>query len=171
MNPLRSVFLALSRTPPALMLTLIIGIAAVVSLFVVNEENNRNKNLDLTISDMRSKANAKSKVVYIVKDIPEGSTIPADALEEKEIEMSRAPMDSVASSSMAAGRVAKFGMQAGQIVSTHDLAPQGVQLGFESRLKAGERAVTFAVDANSGVAGFINPDSHVDIMGIGWLGR
>jgi len=65
---------------------------------------------------------------------------------------------------MAIGRTAKFGLQSGQIVSTHDLAPQGVQLGFDARLRAGQRAVTFAVDSNSGVAGFINPDSHVDIM-------
>jgi pilus assembly protein CpaB len=166
MNPLRSVFLALSRTPPALMLTLIIGIATVVSLLVVNEENNRARNLNLTLADIHSRANARAKVVYAVKDVPEGSIIPAEALEEKEIELSRAPQDSVASTAMAAGRIAKFGMQAGQIVSTHDLAPQGVQLGFESRLKAGERAVTFAVDSNSGVAGFINPDSHVDIMGM-----
>jgi pilus assembly protein CpaB len=170
MNPLRTIFLALSRTPPALMITLIVGIAATVSLVVVNEEANRNKNLDLTISDMQRKASAKTKVVYILKDIPEGSQITSDALEEKDVELSRAPMDSVASSAMAIGRTAKFGMQAGQIVSTHDLAPQGVQLGFESRLKAGQRAVTFAVDSNSGVAGFINPDSHVDIMGMAGAG-
>jgi pilus assembly protein CpaB len=166
MNPLRTIFLALSRTPPALMLTLIVGIAAVVSLVVVNEEANRNKNLDLTISDMQRRASAKTKVVYTVKDIQEGTQITADALEEKDVELSRAPMDSVASSAMAIGRTAKFGMQSGQIVSTHDLAPQGVQLGFEARLRAGQRAVTFAVDSNSGVAGFINPDSHVDIMGM-----
>ncbi|CAF0730922.1 unnamed protein product [Rotaria sordida] len=32
------------------------------------------------------------------------------------------------------------------------------------------RAVTFAVDANSGVAGFIAPDSHVDILGMAGSG-
>jgi len=54
----------------------------------------------------------------------------------------------------------------GQILSTHDLAPQGISLSFESHVKQGMRAVTFAVDANSGVAGFIAPDSHVDILGM-----
>jgi pilus assembly protein CpaB len=152
------------------MITLIVGIAAIVSLVVVNEEANRNKSLDLTISDMQRKASAKTKVVYAIKDIPEGNPIIADALEEKDVELSRAPMDSVASAPMAIGRIAKFGLQSGQIISTHDLAPQGVQLGFEARLKAGQRAVTFAVDSNSGVAGFINPDSHVDIMGMAGAG-
>jgi len=44
------------------------------------------------------------------------------------------------------------------------LAPQGISLGFESRLKEGMRALTFAVDNNSGVAGFVTPESHVDII-------
>ncbi len=164
MNPLRTVFLALSRTPPALMITMIVGIAVLVTMIVLNEEDNRRRSLDLTISDIQRKASSKTKVVYAIKDIPEGNPIPADSVEEKEIELSRAPMDSVANSAMAIGRTAKFGLQTGQIVSTHDLAPQGVQLGFDARLRAGQRAVTFAVDSNSGVAGFISPDSHVDIM-------
>jgi len=166
MNPLRTILLSLSRIPPALMLTIIVGVAGLVAIVITNEEAARNRNLDLTISDMQAKNNAKTKVVYVIKDIPENSTIPADALEEKDIEMSRAPMDSVATSAMAIGRMSKFSIQSGSILSTHDLAPQGVQLGFDARLKSGLRAVTFAVDSNSGVAGFINPDSHVDIMGM-----
>jgi pilus assembly protein CpaB len=105
----------------------------------------------------------KAKVVYSVKDIPEGATVSADALEEKEIEAGKVPPDAFSSSSMAVGRVAKYGISAGQIVSQHDLAAQGISLGFESRLKEGMRAVTFAVDNNSGVAGFVTPESHVDI--------
>ncbi|MBS1994584.1 MAG: Flp pilus assembly protein CpaB [Cyanobacteria bacterium SZAS LIN-2] len=166
MNPLRTVLLSLSRIPPALMLTIIIGVAAVVSLVVVNEETKRTQALNITIEDMQRHAQARTKVVYLTKDIPENATIPADALEEKDIEASRAPMDSVAAAAMAIGRVAKYPMQQGSILSTHDLAPQGVQLGFDARLKSGQRAVTFAVDSNSGVAGFISPDSHVDIMGM-----
>ena len=65
---------------------------------------------------------------------------------------------------MATGRIAKYGILAGQIVSQHDLAPQGISLGFEAKLKEGMRALTFGVDNNSGVAGFVNPDSRVDII-------
>jgi len=166
MNPLRTILLSLSRIPPALMLTIIVGVAGLVAIVITNEEAARNRNLDLTMNDIKAKQNAKTKVVYLIKDIQENATIPADALEEKDIEMGRAPMDSVATSAMAIGRLAKFPLQSGQILSTHDLAPQGVQIGFDARLKAGLRAVTFAVDSNSGVAGFISPDSHVDIMGM-----
>ncbi|CAN5950464.1 unnamed protein product [Sphagnum jensenii] len=41
---------------------------------------------------------------------------------------------------------------------------KGIQPGFQSKLKEGMRAVTFAVDNNSGVAGFVDPDSRVDIV-------
>jgi pilus assembly protein CpaB len=108
--------------------------------------------------------NQKGKVVYTIKDIPEGQTIPTEALEEREIEQSKIPQDALTSASLAAGRVAKYGIPTGQIVSQHDLAPQGISLGFESRLKEGMRAITFGVDNNSGVAGFVAPESHVDII-------
>jgi len=46
------------------------------------------------------------------------------------------------------------------------MAPIGVSVGFESKIHEGQRAVTFAVDNQSGVAGFVAPGSHVDIIGI-----
>ncbi len=64
----------------------------------------------------------KGKVVYTIKDIPEGQAIPTEALEERDIEQSKIPQDAITSASLAAGRVAKFGMTSGQIVSQHDLA-------------------------------------------------
>jgi len=85
-------------------------------------------------------------------------------LEERDVEAGKAPQDCLPSASSAIGRIAKYGIPAGQIVSQHDLAPIGVSVGFESKLKEGYRAVTFAVDTNSGVAGFVAPGSHVDII-------
>jgi pilus assembly protein CpaB len=41
-----------------------------------------------------------------------------------------------------------------------------VQTGFEGKIKEGMRALTFGVDTNSGVAGFIAPGSHVDVIAI-----
>jgi pilus assembly protein CpaB len=164
MNPLRALFLQLSRMPPALMLVLIIGLAVLITMMVTGNQAQREAELKQKESDLVAKMNAKGKVVYAIKDIPEGSTIPVEALEEKEIEQAKIPQDALTSASLAAGRVAKYGIQTGQIVSQHDLAPQGISLGFEARLKEGMRAVTFAVDSNSGVAGFVTPESHVDII-------
>lgn len=164
MNPLRSVFVALSRTPPALLLLIIVGLAALCAMVVTKSDIDKKAALDKTIAEMNDRANTKAKAVYVMKDVPEGSVIEADDLQEKDIELGRMPIDALPNSTAAVGRIAKFGVSAGQILSTRDLAPQGMQLGFDSHLKDGMRAVTFAVDANSGVAGFISPSSHVDII-------
>ncbi|HEY9714289.1 MAG TPA: Flp pilus assembly protein CpaB [Chroococcales cyanobacterium] len=164
MNPLRALFLSLSRMPPAVMLLIIIGLAVVVTMMVTGKVSESENTFKAKEAELSAKMNAKGKVVYTVKDIPEGQTIPTEALEEREIEQSKIPADAITSASLAAGRVAKYGISTGQIVSQHDLAPQGISLGFESRLKEGMRAVTFAVDTNSGVAGFVTPESHVDII-------
>jgi pilus assembly protein CpaB len=164
MNPLRALFLSLSRMPPAVMLLIIVGLAVVVTMMVTGKVSEQENQYKQQKADLEQKMNAKGKVVYTIKDIPEGQTIPTEALEEREIEQSKIPQDAITSASLGAGRVAKYGISSGQIVSQHDLAPQGISLGFESRLKEGMRGITFAVDNNSGVAGFVTPESHVDII-------
>jgi pilus assembly protein CpaB len=164
MNPLRALFLSLSRMPPAVMLLIIIGLAVVVTMMVTGKVTEQEKTFQAKQAELEQKMSQKGKVVYTIKDIPEGQTIPTEALEEREIEAAKIPQDAITSASLAAGRVAKYGISTGQIVSQHDLAPQGISLGFESRLKEGMRAWTFAVDNNTGVAGFVTPESHVDII-------
>ena len=164
MNPLRALFLQLSRMPPALMLVLIVGLAVLITMMVTSNKAAQENQLKAREADLVAKMSAKGKVVYAIKDIPEGSTIPVEALEEKEIEQNKIPMDALTSASLAAGRIAKYGIQTGSIVSQHDLAPTGISLGFEAKLKEGMRAVTFAVDSNSAVAGFVTPESHVDVI-------
>jgi pilus assembly protein CpaB len=164
MNPLRALFLGLSRMPPALTLLLIIGLAVVVSMMVAGQIDTAKKDYDVKAALIDQARNAKGKVVYANKDIMEGQPIPSDALEEKELPQDKIPADALTSSSLAGGRIAKYGIASGQIVSQHDLAPQGISPGFDSKLKEGMRAVTFGVDNNSGVAGFVNPDSRVDIV-------
>ncbi len=164
MNPLRALVLQLSRIPIALLLVIIVVIAGVIAMGVTGIISESQKSYDIRKAELEQKANAKGKVVYTVHDIAEGQPIPGDALEEREIEQSKIPQDAIISASLATGRIAKYGILAGQIVSQHDLAPQGISLGFESKLKEGMRAITFGVDNNTGVAGFITPDSHVDVI-------
>ncbi len=164
MNPLRSLFLSISRIPPAMMLLLIVGLASLVTFQVSNYVNGTKSKYDDELNRMKQAQAAKGKVVYAIRDIPEGTSIPMDYLEERELEVGKIPVDSVSNASLVAGRVSKFGIAAGQLLSQHDLAPQGMTLGFEARLKQGMRAITFGVDNNSGVAGFLNPESHVDVL-------
>lgn len=165
MNPLRSLMIAISRIPPAVQLFTIICAAVSVTLLVNAQLNSKQAEYDKKMAEAQEKLKGvDGKVVMIAKDIQEGSVISSNALEEKEINLNRVPPDAITSTAMAAGRVAKYTLLPGQILSQHDLAPLGISLGFESRLPKGMRAVTFAVDTNSGVAGFVSPDSNVDVM-------
>lgn len=164
MNPMRSLFLSISRIPPAIMLLIIVGTASLVTLQVTSHVNGTKDKYDDEIAKLKNANSAKAKIVYVIKDVPEGTTIGMEALEERELEVSKIPVDSIPSASLAAGRSTKYGVVSGQILSQHDLAPQGATLGFESRLREGMRAVTFAVDNNSGVAGLLQPESHVDVL-------
>jgi pilus assembly protein CpaB len=164
MNPLRSLFLLLSRTPPALMVATIVGLSVVITMAITTSSDASKRELEEAIKKAQEKSSAKLKVVYAEKDIPAGANIEADWLSEKDIEAGRAPLDALPSASSAIGRTTKYGVSAGQLLSSHDLAPLGIAIDFNSRLKEGMRAVTFAVDSNSGVAGFIEPQSHVDVL-------
>jgi pilus assembly protein CpaB len=164
MNPFRTLFLHISRMPPALMFATIIGLAVGVTFMVTERLRIQETDYKNKTDAMTAQMSAKATVVYATKDISEGQTIPSEALEERQIEAAKQPQDALASSSLAAGRIAKYGIMTGQIVSQHDLLPQQMSIGFEARLRPGMRAVTFAVDNNSGVAGFVAPESHVDII-------
>ncbi|MBS2002305.1 MAG: Flp pilus assembly protein CpaB [Candidatus Obscuribacterales bacterium] len=166
MKPLRSVFMGLTRIPPAVMIAGIVLLAFVVAWMVTTKINSGEQMYAEKQKELDAKYSAKVTVVYAIKDIPEGQTIPSEALEERQIEQSKMPEDAITSATLASGRVTKYGVAAGQIVSQHDLQAQGQSLSFDARLKTGFRAVTFAVDNNSGVAGFISPESHIDIIGM-----
>lgn len=164
MNSMRSLFLSISRIPPAMMLLIIVGLASLVTFQVSNYVNGTKSKYDDELNRIKTANAAKAKVVYAIRDIPEGMAIPMDYLEERELEVGKIPVDSIANASLVAGRISKYGVMSGQLLSQHDLAPQGMTLGFEARLKQGMRAVTFGVDQNSGVAGFLTPESHVDVL-------
>lgn len=166
MNPFRSLFLSLSRMPPILMLFIILGLAVVVTMLVMGKMNEGEEKVRALKAANEEAANQKSKVVYSTKDIEEGEMISREALEERDVEASKAPVDAFASASAVEGNIAAYTIPAGTIISQHALKPKGLTLGFEGKIKEGMRALTFAVDNNSGVAGFIAPGSHVDVLGV-----
>lgn len=164
MNPLRALFVSLSRIPPVVMLVVVLGIAVMVGMMVTGNISDIKKQSAEELGKIKAEQEQKTKVVYCKQEIAEGATIGSDAVEERDVEAGKAPVNALSSASQAVGRVAKYAIPAEQIMTQADLAPIGVSIGFESKVKAGFRAVTFAVDTNSGVAGFVNPGSHVDIL-------
>jgi len=169
MDVLRKLFIKISRVPPTVLLVAIVGIAFVVTWMVTSKISSDEQSFTAKEKALNAKYSAKETVVYALRDVPEGETIASEALEERQVEQSKCPEDALTSSSLATGRVTKYGISAGAIVSQHDLQPQGMAAGgtsFDAKLKPGYRAVTFAVDNNSGVAGFIEPQSRIDIVGM-----
>jgi pilus assembly protein CpaB len=159
MTLFRPVFLALSRIPPMLMLAVIVGLTIIVCYMAMLLHVDKNQ-----IEALRASNSAKSRVVFTLKDIPEGTEISSSDLQEREIEASKVPEDAIVSSTLAIGRIAKYGISAGQIFSQHALAAAGAL--EQPTLKKGMRAISFGVDTNAGVAGFLVPGSQVDILAI-----
>jgi len=151
--------------PPILMLFIILGLAVVVTMYVMGlvnssqDEANRAK-----IAAEQAKQGVKAKVVFASKNIEEGEIIPAEALEERDVDQNKAPIDAFQTANAVVGQQAAYPIPAGQIVSTHSVKQMAIQTGFEGKIKEGMRALTFGVDTNSGVAGFIAPGSHVDVV-------
>ncbi len=61
MNPLRALFLSLSRMPPAVMLLIIIGLAVVVTMMVTGKVSESETKYAQQVEEMKRKADAKGK--------------------------------------------------------------------------------------------------------------
>lgn len=157
--------------PPAVMLLIIVVAAGLITMFVMNQMGEQTKQLEQQKAEYEAKMSQKATAVYATKDIPEGSIIASDAVEERQMEAGKKPEDALDSAMQAAGRTVKYPISAGSIISARDLAPIAGSTGFEAKIRDGNRAVTFGVDSNSGVAGFIAPGSHVDIVCVVGSGR
>jgi Flp pilus assembly protein CpaB len=77
-------------------------------------------------SAARAKPEERGVVVYAIHDIPEGSEITAESLENRELALKKIPQDAIVNERVAIGRLAKYGIATGQIISQYDLAPQAI---------------------------------------------
>jgi pilus assembly protein CpaB len=150
--------------PPAVMLVVIVALAVVVTMLVNNQINKQNEIANNLIKQTTEAQNQTSSVVVAKADIPEGAMITADSVEVQQTQTGKIPMGAASDTGMVIGRNAKYLITSGQVVCTHDLAPVGGAAGFEAKIPQGYRAVTFGVDSSTGVAGFVAPGSHVDII-------
>jgi pilus assembly protein CpaB len=150
--------------PPFLMLLIIVGLAVTATMLYMQQSGRKDQELAQIKSAHDAEANAKGPVVYAAKDIPEGTEITADALEQREELMAKIPAGAMTSPSAGVGGLAAYPIQQGTIVLQNAVKARMVQQGFEGKIKEGMRAVTFGIDSNAGVAGFISPGAHVDIL-------
>jgi pilus assembly protein CpaB len=108
------------------------------------------------VSGVRSEAGQLTPVFRLADDVPAYHAVPDDLLEEVSIPEAAVPPSAVHSSDDLRGLVAANDLNAGSILQNDMLVPQPA-------LKRGEREVAILVDAATGVAGRISPQSVVDI--------
>ncbi|MCW5824397.1 MAG: hypothetical protein KIT34_16450 [Cyanobacteria bacterium TGS_CYA1] len=87
----------------------------------LEEERERRKVYEAATMEMGAKLQAKGKVVICIKDIREGYDFTSDSLEEREIDQAQIPMDAMTSACLLSGRVAKYDISAGHIISQNDM--------------------------------------------------
>jgi pilus assembly protein CpaB len=74
------------------------------------------------------------------------------------------PPKSAASMREVEGRVVKVPIAQGNPILASMLAPEGTAAGLSGILEDGKRALTIKVDEVVGVAGFLHPGDHVDVL-------
>lgn len=158
----RTIMMMLARISPVYAFAIILTMAAGVTMYL-GAEMNRHNQPPVQVAQQQPKQ--KITVLYTTRDLQEGAVIDSGDVAVRQIEMDRSPVDALNDTDAAIGRTLKFPVASGTVLSMRDLTPLGGNVNsFQAKLRAGERAITMAVDSTTGVAGFIAPDSHVDVM-------
>ena len=97
-------------------------------------------------------------------DLPAGA-----ALTDKDLEMIDWPASvplagSFSKNDVLLGRPLIYPLGIGEPVLAHNLAPEGSGLGLSAKIPLGMRATSVRSNEIVGVAGFLNPGSHVDVL-------
>jgi pilus assembly protein CpaB len=104
------------------------------------------------------------KIAVAKVDIPLGTKIIPEQIEEVEFPSNTIPDGAFESSQKLIGRVAVVQIAAREAITDSKLAPEGTAGGLTAIIPEGYRAMTVKVDDASGVSGFIQPGAIVDVV-------
>lgn len=107
---------------------------------------------------------ATRQVVVAAEDISPGTALSSQIVKIVTWPQEVIPPRSAASMGEIEGRVVKVPIPQGNPILSSMLAPQGTAAGLSGILADGKRALTVKVDEVAGVAGFIHPGDHVDVL-------
>jgi len=108
------------------------------------------------VSGVRSEAGQLTPIFRLADDVKAFEPVPVDLLEEVSVPEAALPPSAVSTSDQLKGQVAATDLAAGSFLQNDMLVPQPA-------LKRREREVAILVDAETGVAGRVSPQSLVDI--------
>jgi pilus assembly protein CpaB len=113
---------------------------------------------------LEGEAVATSSVVIIKADVPVGTALEAVHLETVEWPTDFVPAGAFDKTAVLHGRVPRRALAPGEPVLEASLLPVGSLAGLGSLISEKRRAVSVKVDPVIGVAGFVTPGSHVDVL-------
>jgi pilus assembly protein CpaB len=105
-----------------------------------------------------------SQILVAEADITSGTALSPRLLKSEPWPHRIIPPQAVRTMEQVNGRVLLVPLSKGEPVLLSKLAPEGTAAGLGGLLKDSMRAFTVKVDDVSGVAGFINPGDHVDVL-------
>ena len=103
-------------------------------------------------------------VVIVKAEIPVGTAITDEHLDLVDWPSAFIPDGAFDKSAALQGRVARRALAVGEPILDAFLLPQGAQAGLGALIGENRRAVSVKVDPVIGVAGFVTPGSHVDVL-------
>lgn len=109
-------------------------------------------------------AGERSTVLVATSDLDLGQAITAQMLQPVAWPAGAQPEGSFNDATKLEGRVVRTSIYKGEPVLEPKLAPEGTKAGLDSIIKPGHRAISVKVNEVVGVAGFLAPGSHVDLL-------
>ena len=104
------------------------------------------------------------QVVIAAGDISPGTALSSQAVKAVTWPQAVIPPNCASAMREIEGRVVKVPIPQGNPILFSMLAPEGTSAGLSGILDDGKRALTVKVDEVAGVAGFIHPGDHVDVL-------
>lgn len=105
-----------------------------------------------------------ASVVVASIEIQPGTTLNETMFKTIEHPKNFLPAGAVTEATALVGRSTRYHMVPQEVITDAKLAPEGVKSGLETVIEEGKRAITVGIPTDRSVAGFIKPNSHVDIM-------
>jgi pilus assembly protein CpaB len=107
-----------------------------------------------------------TRIVIAAQDLEIGTLLGADNLTLAEWPKSNVPKGAFDNIEAVAGRIAVTRLPAGGPLQAAELAEPGSGAGLVALIPPGRRAMSIKVDEVSGVAGFILPNTYVDVISV-----
>lgn len=159
-----NLYLLLARISPRTMLLVCLALAGLAVFCYSSEIERRDKIAKAELGKVKDENARTAKVLTATRDLREGDMLHMDDVRLETIRESAVPAGAVQDLNSAIGMRVKFDISAGTAIPNAALGTLKQPDGFEAKIPSGYRAVTFAVDNSSGVAGFVAPESHVDVI-------